>query len=230
MYNKPNGDNMNRTKIEYLHYTWNPIVGCNGLGCAVREKCWAMGQAKRQKHRCDLCYQFVPHVHWNRFEQPLKVKKPSRIGTVFMGEFFSKDVSEWVRQNLYLIMEKADWHTFIIFTKQPQNIVEPLPKNVWLAVSINRKNDLWRLQQLKSYDVSVKIVSFEPLYEAIDCNLEGIDWIIIGAQTRPNLQPKFEWVKSLMDQADSSGCRVFLKDNLEEWQWYKCKEYPKVTS
>ena len=29
---------MNRTKIEYLDFTWNPIAGCIDIGCAVRKE------------------------------------------------------------------------------------------------------------------------------------------------------------------------------------------------
>ncbi len=63
---------MNKTGIEYLDYTWNPLVGCSGEGCAVREHCWAMRQAKRRKHECQDCYDFKPHNHVERVEQPLR--------------------------------------------------------------------------------------------------------------------------------------------------------------
>lgn len=69
---------MNATKIEYLNFTWSPLVGCSGLGCAVYAKCWARYQAMRRMHICPLCYQFKPHPHFERLDQPLRLQKPSR--------------------------------------------------------------------------------------------------------------------------------------------------------
>lgn len=61
----------------------------------------------------------------------------------------------------------------------------------------------------------MKFVSFEPLYEDLSfVDLQGIDWIIVGAQTRPNLQPRPEWVGSLALNASKSGIPVFMKNNL----------------
>jgi protein gp37 len=220
---------MNKTKIEYLNYTWNPIVGCSGLGCAVRKNCWASKQEKRRKHECEACYTFTPHVHWERLEQPFTVKKSSRIGVAFCGEFYDKEISENARASIFMRIEKAYWHTFVIFTKQPQNIDldEPIPKNVWLCVSVNRKQDLWRIANLRETSATIKGVSFEPLYEDLsDADLDEIDWIVIGAQTRPNVYPKYDWVIALMQK----HIPVFLKNNLLPIMATDklCKEFPKV--
>jgi len=73
---------------------WNPIVGCTHQ-CVY---CWARCQAKRQKRRCELCYEFVPHLHEDR------LKKVPRAGTVFvvdMGDLFCDGVTdEWIHQVL----------------------------------------------------------------------------------------------------------------------------------
>ena len=222
---------MNRTKIEYLDYTTNPIVGCSGKGCAVSKVCWACGQAKRAKHRCDLCYQFVPHVHFERFDDPLKVKKPSRIGYCFMGDFFDEEISESIRAELKLVMEKAPWHKFIVFTKQPQNIDldERYPANMWIGVSVNRQKDDWRIDALRQVPVSVRIVSFEPLLEHIDADLTNIQWVIIGAQRRPNIQPHYHWVADLVSYARIFRAFVFLKNNLYPRPTpIHYQEYPKI--
>jgi len=223
---------MNRTKIEYLDFTWNPVVGCSGIGCAVREHCWARAMAKRQKHRCELCYTFEPHIHWERLDEPLSRKKPARIGVVFMGEFWDREVPEWVRSRIFMTIEKTLWHTFVILTKQPQNIdvEEPIPKNVWLGVSVNRRQDLWRIDTLRQVPATIRTASFEPLYECMgDIDLEGINWVIIGAQTRPRLQPDSYWVWSLRNEAQNHGIPIFMKNNLSP-PWPKdqrIQEFPK---
>lgn len=214
---------MNRTKIEYLDYTLNVIVGCSGEGCAVRKECWAKGQSKRRKGKCedDRCYRFVPHDHPERLDEPFLVKKPRRIGLNFSGETFDKAFKDrsYIWFGLCGMMRQAAWHTFVVLTKQPQNIPEdenfPIPSNLWLGVSVNRVCDLWRIEELKKRKAALKFVSFEPLYEDLGpVDLFGINWVIIGAQKRPDLQPKFAWVESLVKEARRVGAKVFLKNNL----------------
>jgi len=219
---------MNRTKIEYLDLTWNPTAGCSGFGCAVGKNCWAYNIAKRNILKCELCRSFVPHVHFERFDEPLKRKKPARIGVSFMGEFFDTEISEWVRASIKMRMEEAYWHTFFVLTKQPQNIDldEPLPRNLWLGVSVNRKEDLWRIEILKQTEAKVKAVSFEPLYEDLGkINLKNIDWVIIGAQTKPIFEPKEEWVQNLVFEATIQQIPIFLKNNLNHAN--PIQHYPK---
>lgn len=214
------------------------MVGCSGEGCAVRKKCWAKGQAKRRKGKCkdDRCYKFIPHDHPERLEEPLHVKKPSRIGLNFSGETFDKAFKDraYIWLGLCGMMRYASWHTFVVLTKQPQNIPKDdnllLPQNLWLGVSVNRKEDLWRIDRLRETSATVKFVSFEPLFEDLGkVNLDGINWIIIGAQTRPNMQPKTEWVESLIQQCRERGIPIFMKSNLKGYPSL-LHEYPNLFS
>ncbi len=41
-----------------------------------------------------------------------------------------------------------------------------------------------------------------------------IDQVIIGAQTKPTVMPKIEWVEEIVEACDKAGVKVFLKDNL----------------
>jgi len=220
---------MNKTKIEYLDYTWNPLVGCYGVECAVREHCWARAMAKRQRHRCLSCYQFIPHLHKERVLEPADRLKPSRIGVCFMGDLFDDMAPELAQTLIFKAMGLACWHTFVCLTKQPQNIEgtifrNPL-ENLWLGVSVNRKADLWRIMELQAVETPVRIVSFEPLYEDLGTiDLNDVGWVIIGAQTRPNLQPPSEAVYNIVNQARALKIPVFCKNNLEGYALPK--EYP----
>ena len=223
---------MNRTGIEYLDYTWNVVVGCSGQGCAVREKCWARAQARRQAHRCKLCAEFVPHFHSERLDQPLHVKKPAMIGCCFMGDFFDPLLTapchgvpgmsiDFCRSMALDTIRRAYWHTFLMLTKQPQNITGCslcFPENLIVGVSVNVQEDLWRISTLKANYQGRKAVSFEPLLEDLGTvDLNGIEWVIIGAQTRPEIQPRPEWVRRLAEQAREAGVRkITYKDNLKE--------------
>lgn len=148
-----------------------------------------------------------------------------------MGEFYDKEISNWVRKDYYMHIMKAPWHEFIVFTKQPQNIDdEELPPNFSVGVSVNRKMDLWRIDELRRVECHYKIVSFEPLYEDLsDVNLDGMNWVIIGGQTRPKFLPSYPWVLGLIQRAKSLNLPVFIKNNLKEVMgtWPPLREFPK---
>ena len=55
--------------------------------------------------------------------------------------------------------------------------------------------------------------------------LEGIDWLIIGARTRSGsfqaFRPHKKWVQRLVEKAKQNGVKVFLKPNLKYvGDWY----------
>jgi len=222
---------MNKTKIEYLDYTCNPITGCSGDGCAVRKRCWAMAMAKRLRGRYGYSKEnpFEPTFHEDKLDAPLKVKKPSLVGLCFMGDFFDKQMQPSWQTQVYDMVYEAYWHKFLTLTKQPQNISQMVHfySNFWIGVSVNHVADLWRIDALREIDVSVQVVSAEPLYEDLsEMNLKGIGWLIIGAQTRPKLLPKLDWVYSLVEKASICDIPVFLKSNLGIKN--PIQEFPKV--
>ena len=100
--------------IGYLDDDWNPVVGCT-RGCPW---CWARRQAKRQKHNCQKCYDFTPHLHPERLDEPLRTRKPSVIGVGFMGDLFDAALPDSVRDECFGVMDTAHWHTFVLLTKQ----------------------------------------------------------------------------------------------------------------
>ena len=215
-------------EIEYCDRPyWNPAPGCDSVGCAVKDVCWARLQAKRRKPQpdgrgCQLCYDFVPHLHPERLSQPLKRKRPARICTNFMGDIFSR---EEITGAIFSVIRNAARHTFICLTKQPQNSFGfGIPHNVWMGVTVNRQEDVWRMDELKSSTAIMCWVSFEPLMGPIEYDFKGIDWVVIGAQTRPDKQPEKAWVQGILDQADKYGIPVFMKNNLK-WENPR-KEYP----
>ena len=81
---------MNATKIEYLNFTWSPNVGCSGENCAVYKYCFAKKFKKRNLLKCPQCYEFKPHNHFERLEQPLHTKLPQRIGVDFSADFWDR--------------------------------------------------------------------------------------------------------------------------------------------
>lgn len=117
---------MNRTKIEYLDYTWNPTHGCSPVseGCA---NCWARTMAKRLAamgaESYDPADPFKPTFNPRELDLPFRLKKPSRIGVSFMGDLFHEDVSdEYIAKVLSGTISKK--HIFLLLTKRPERMRE----------------------------------------------------------------------------------------------------------
>jgi len=203
-----------------LGFTWNGASGCNIITCAVRKRgvCWAEKIVKRLGNWCPLCPTFIPHLHDgkngtpDRIEEPLKREIPSVITPVSTGDLFG--LPEDMTILLLTVIEIADWHIFPILTKAPQNAYRRYrySDNVWFGVTVNEQADTWRLDELKKVRSKHKWMIAEPLYSEIDYDLNFLDWIIIGPQSRPELQPEKQWVQSILDNA--KGVPIFMKSSL----------------
>lgn len=221
---------MNATKIEYLHFTWSPLVGCSGKDCAVYAHCFAKKFKKRNLLKCPECYAFKPHTHFERLGQPLTTKIPRRIGVCFSADFWDEGFTIQDRKQVFSTVIEAKQHWFINLTKQPQNIPSSFafPKNWVQGVSVNRREDVDRIGLLKKTEAPLKIISFEPLYEDLGTlDLEGIDWVIIGAQTHPLVLPEMSDLANVICAARIFKIPIFIKNNIP---CFNAKQYPKELS
>jgi len=117
---------MNKTSIDYLDWTWNPIaMRCTPVsaGCA---HCWHLAMAKRLANNPNIsqkrrdAYSGGPFVlDLKELEAPLHLRKPSRIGVQLMGDLFHETVPEEFIIKTFTIMESAFQHTFFLLTKRP---------------------------------------------------------------------------------------------------------------
>jgi protein gp37 len=191
-------------------FTSNPYGGCHGIGCAVRRVCWARRYAlKRLKWGS-----FEPQKrNLREFEEWRQRKKPSVITPVSMGDLFGQK-PEHIRKVLENI-KACYWHVFAILTKLPQYATRfnPYPENVWFGVTVNRQADVWRLDVLRKVEARKKYCLFEPLYSSIRYPLMWLDLIVIGPQNNPLVQPKREWVESIVKNAGNA--RIFYKSKLK---------------
>lgn len=221
---------MNRTKIEWTDYTWNPVTGCT-RGCSY---CYARRMANRLKGRYgyNLGEPFRPTFHKNRLEEPSKLRKPSKIFTCSMGELFDPKSNQGWTKDVFKVMEKNSQHIFQVLTKQADLAVNAIDEfgyidNLWLGCSQDGvTTSLGDIDVLSNCDPVVNFVSFEPLLGPIKTwPFDNLDWIIVGAQTGIGAEkPKPEWVQTILDAA--YDIPVFLKNNLN-WP-VKIQEFPKV--
>lgn len=219
---------LNKTPIEWCDYTWNPITGCLN-NCPY---CFARKIATRFKGTKAFPNGFEPTFHPDRLLDPYKLNKSlKKIFVCSMGELFNPNIPPiWIRLTLNIIGYCAHC-TFITLTKCPDYMAmwkDEIPPYCWLGVSIDGKEEKAH-QQSMVYNLLccvswVKFICFEPLLAPINIDLNGINWIIIGAQTNPYKPPQKEWVENLIVKAHSQNIPIFLKDNL---RWHtKIQEFP----
>jgi protein gp37 len=227
---------MNRTKIEYVDYTYNPVKGlCPGVYAECAEYCYARKLYKR--------YGWDQTIRLDEAELNCRMpKKPSRIfvGSTFDYSFIDKDILLQIRNRI----KENPQHIFIFLTKNPvlyDSFV--FPSNCWLGMTVygasrgklNKEEipedlqEKFRFRGFKKLQVpNLKFISFEPLLrDALgDEDLKGISWVIIGARTSPNIQPNMEWVGKIILQAKYDKCKLFIKNNIE--RWVKLQQIPEA--
>ena len=202
---------MNKTKIEWCTYTWNPITGCLN-DC---EYCYARKIYARFKKS------FYPTIHYERLGQPLRVNKPAKIFVCSVSDFWGKDVPQIWREEVYNIIKACPEHTFQILTKQPQNITvhdyDHCPDNVWIGISVTEgKYPHHDYQIMADWEDRIKFVSIEPLLGKVNLDIRKgwpkPDWIIIGGLSPKPIHPH-EWIDDILKQADEHKIPIFIKRN-----------------
>jgi protein gp37 len=223
---------MNRTKIEWADYTWNPVTGCKH-GCGY---CYARRLAEgrlRGRFGYPVDEPFKPVFRPHRLVEPLDVRKPSRIFVCDMGDLFGDWVPSWWIERVLEVVEYSPWHIYLFLTKNPRRYREfSFPPNSWLGTTI--EGGQWgRWEDMLLLDGKhVRFVSMEPLlaYDRDDLvyMLEtGLDWLIVGAQTNPYRPVKKEWIVDIIRLTRRYGVPLFLKDNLGWPESNRIQEFPK---
>lgn len=165
---------MNKSKIEWCDYTWNPVTGCLH-GC---EYCYAKKIDKRFGDG-----KFTPTFHPVRLLEPLKVKKPSRIFVGSVSDLFGDwnwkvdygVEGEWYGRNFVInevitVTKQCPQHTFIFLTKNPKGMQGfDFPPNCWCGTSVeNQEKADDRIPELLRVNCKIKFVSLEPILGPVD--------------------------------------------------------------
>jgi len=135
-----------------------------------------------------------------------------------MSDLFHEEVPfEFIDKVISTIIATPQ-HNYQILTKRAQRMKEyfsqnPVPKNVWLGVTVDVSDSSSRIDYLRNLDASIKFLSCEPLLEDLGTlNFDGIDWVIVGGESGIKARPmKEEWVQSIKTQADKQRTAFFFK-------------------
>jgi protein gp37 len=209
----------NGSPIEWTDATWNPITGCTKIspGCKF---CYADRMAKRlkamgqQNYRNGFSLTLQPHM----LEIPLHWKRPRRIFVNSMSDLFHEDVPLSYIEQVFDVMNRASWHQYQVLTKRSDRLRDISPSlkwqpQIWMGVSIENDDYVFRADDLRQTGASVKFLSIEPLLSALPkLNLKGIDWAIVGGESGPGARPVDPaWIRELRDRCVREGVAFFFK-------------------
>lgn len=210
---------MPKTTIPWTEFTWKIVTGC--------------------LHGCEYCYvkrfdkEMKPEYHPDRISEPLGIKKPSLIFVANTGDIFGEWVpDDWIHRVLSVV-KATPQHTYQFLTKNPAKMLKfEFPVNAWVGTTVTNQDDINRISIVRHVPAPVHFISVEPILGKIEADWEGIDWVIIGAESIKNANtPKDAplaqtFARPLIARIKTLGIPLFVKPNLK---WFeKVLEYPKL--
>lgn len=224
---------MSKSGIEYCTDGWTPISGCLFHKTETCQcDCWAEKLRKRNPKAYPKG--FYPAFHSTRLEDPLKLKGNKIIFTCHTGDAWGPWVKDEHLKMVLDIIQKCPQHTFLMLTKNPKRmnrffstLSRKVPDNVWLGTSITKDTELIRMFELPHSSLGGhRWVSFEPLLETERINKyvvstrlkqAGIEQVVIGAQTNPHIDPKWDCFETIYQESEKLNIPIFIKNNLHSF-------------
>ncbi len=82
-----------------------------------------------------------------------------------------------------------------------------------MGVSVENKDYVYRIDDLRRTGANIKFLSVEPLLGPMPkMNLKGINWVIVGGEFGPGARPlEREWVVGVRDQCKLAKVPFFFK-------------------
>lgn len=220
----------NNSAIEWTEATWNPVAGCTVIspGCT---NCYAMRLAGRLEAMGQTKYAGTTRVSGNRtiwngkiridrtaIDLPHRWKSSKIIFVNSMSDLFHDDVPFEFIKEVFRTMCETPRHTYQVLTKRAERLQElsPLlhwPPNIWMGVSIESADYLWRVDMLRRTSAAIRFLSLEPLLGPLAAlDLDGIDWVIAGGESGPRARTVDpEWIRSIRDNCAANGIAFHFK-------------------
>jgi protein gp37 len=207
------------SKIEWTQCTWNPVTGCTKISTGCKN-CYAERMALRLKAMGQPNYRngFRVTKHPHVLKTPLRWKQPRTIFVNSMSDLFHQAVDFDFISSVFEVMHRARQHRFQVLTKRSARLLQlsyklNWPQNVWMGVTVETDDYIFRIDDLRQTSANVKFLSLEPLLGPIpDLDLMGIDWVIVGGESGPGARPvRREWVTDIRDQCLAANVPFFFK-------------------
>ena len=216
---------MEVSNISWTDATWNPWMGCDKVGGPESEcaNCYigrVLGKQGREP------WGEVYRASESTWNLPYRIQKKSvaqnkrnRIFTCSLSDWFHRGADEMRSEAWHVIRECPDVD-FLILTKRAHRIKECLPSdwgdgwpNVWLGVSVGRKNSIHRIDKLRNIPAQIRFISAEPLLESLgEIDLSGIHWLIAGGESGDNFRRmKKIWAQELREKCEAANIPFFFK-------------------
>jgi protein gp37 len=218
------------SSIEWTDATWNPVAGCNIIspGCT---NCYAMRMAARLEFMNQEKYTGTTRLSGKRriwtgkivldrkvLNTPYTWTKGRRVFVNSMSDLFHEDVPIEFIIETFNVMKETPRHTYQILTKRADRLLELSPKlnwvkNIWMGVSVENDDFLWRVDRLRATGAAVKFLSCEPLIGPLS-NLDptDINWVIAGGESGPSARPMDpDWVREIRDICVDSNVAFHFK-------------------
>lgn len=208
-----------KSSIEWTNSTWNAVTGCTKLSAGCRY-CYAERMSNRLNAMGNPRYArgFEVTLHPDKIELPLHWRNPTSIFVNSMSDLFHELVPDDFIMNLFATMRKANWHRFQVLTKRAERLASladilPWPTNVWVGVTVEDANAVYRIEHLRKVPASVRFLSIEPLLGPLpDLDLTGIHWVIVGGESGPHARPmEPDWVHNIHRACKLAGVPFFFK-------------------
>ncbi len=161
---------MNKTKIDWCDYTWNPVTGCLH-GC---EYCYARKVTERFGKPVEEVrvlsfnddgrsidwiphkfppgnpypYGFEPTYIPRRLNEPAQKTKPSTIFVCSMADLFGEWVPDQVICQVLWAARRAPWHRYLFLTKNPGRYDSISAEwfdglDAWIGTTVCQNDDLY---------------------------------------------------------------------------------------
>ncbi len=204
------------------------VEGCAPIsaGCA---HCWSADVTNRFHGEKGLttgrCFNGKIICREDRLHELTKGGTPKRI--VIWNDLFHKDVPVEFIGEVVAAAQKSI-HKILILTKRPERLwelcdslmsiggnmfVTVLSRKVWVGATVERLDYKHRIDALRKIPAAVRFLSIEPcLYYMGELNLEGIHWVIIGAESGNQARYCYiDNIRSIVRQCRAANVKVFVK-------------------
>lgn len=203
---------MQKTPIDWpgLTHSVNPGYGCM-RGChycygrqAHNMRMKAKAAGKNLPAQYDKPWDVIQYFPDRMKKIPFNPKKPMKI---FVGD--CSDICYWQRDFMQKILYQCSIRPkieFMFLTKDPDIYSHYFfPPNTSLGCTItcvenitDQQEKLNKMGVLSLFNRYSTFLSIEPLLGRLMCYIPTtINLVIVGMQTKPNLIPKLEWIKSI---------------------------------